>query len=202
MEKSKKQTNVVLVTIAIFVATFMTAVEGTIVSTAMPTIIGSLEGMALMNWVFSIYLLTSAMMTPVYGKLSDMIGRKPIFIIGAIIFIMGSALCGLSQTMTQLIIFRAIQGIGAGAIMPVAFTIIADIYPYEKRAKVLGMNGAAWGVAGIFGPLLGGFIVDHLSWHWIFYINVPVGLLTILLVSLFLHEEYHFEKNQLTILVV
>lgn len=195
MEKSKKQTNVVLVTIAIFVATFMTAVEGTIVSTAMPTIIGSLEGMALMNWVFSIYLLTSAMMTPVYGKLSDMIGRKPIFIIGAIIFIMGSALCGLSQTMTQLIIFRAIQGIGAGAIMPVAFTIIADIYPYEKRAKVLGMNGAAWGVAGIFGPLLGGFIVDHLSWHWIFYINVPVGLLTILLVSLFLHEEYHFEKK-------
>ena len=195
MEKNKKQTNVTIVTIAIFVATFMTAVEGTIVSTAMPTIIGSLEGMSIMNWVFSIYLLTNAIMTPIYGKLSDMIGRKPILIAGLLIFVIGSSLCGLSQTMTQLILFRAIQGIGAGAIMPVTSTVIADIYPIEKRAKVMGLNGAAWGVAGIFGPLFGGFLVDHLSWHWIFYINVPIGLITILLFLSFLHEEFTYERK-------
>ncbi|WP_313469655.1 MDR family MFS transporter [Carnobacterium sp.] len=195
MEKNKKQTNVTIVTIAIFVATFMTAVEGTIVSTAMPTIIGSLEGMSIMNWVFSIYLLTNAIMTPIYGKLSDMIGRKPILIAGLLIFVIGSSLCGLSQTMTQLILFRAIQGIGAGAIMPVTSTVIADIYPIEKRAKVMGLNGAAWGVAGIFGPLFGGFLVDHLSWHWIFYINVPIGIITILLFLSFLHEEFTYERK-------
>lgn len=195
MEKNKKQTNVTIVTIAIFVATFMTAVEGTIVSTAMPTIIGSLEGMSIMNWVFSIYLLTNAIMTPIYGKLSDMIGRKPILIAGLLIFVIGSSLCGLSQTMTQLILFRAIQGIGAGAIMPVTSTVIADIYPLEKRAKVMGLNGAAWGVAGIFGPLFGGFLVDHLSWHWIFYINVPIGIITILLFLSFLHEEFTYERK-------
>ena len=195
MERNKKQTNVKIVTVAIFVATFMTAVEGTIVSTAMPTIIGSLEGIAIMNWVFSIYLLTNAIMTPIYGKLSDMIGRKPILIIGLIIFVIGSSLCGLSQSMSQLIFFRAIQGIGAGAIMPVTSTIIADIYPLEKRAKIMGFNGAAWGVAGIFGPLLGGFIVDILSWHWIFYINVPIGIVTIILVALFLHEDFSYERK-------
>ncbi|WP_414839794.1 MDR family MFS transporter [Carnobacterium sp. TMP28] len=195
MERNKKQTNVKIVTVAIFVATFMTAVEGTIVSTAMPTIIGSLEGIAIMNWVFSIYLLTNAIMTPIYGKLSDMIGRKPILITGLLIFVIGSSLCGLSQSMSQLIFFRAIQGIGAGAIMPVTSTIIADIYPLEKRAKIMGLNGAAWGVAGIFGPLLGGFIVDILSWHWIFYINVPIGIATIVLVTLFLHEDFSYERK-------
>ena len=159
----KRKTNVLLVTIALFVATFMTAIEGTIVSTAMPTIISNLHGMRLMNWVFSIYLLTNAMMTPIYGKMADRIGRKPIFILGLVLFVIGSSLCGLSNHMETLIISRAIQGLGAGAIMPVSFTIIADIYPIEKRAKVLGFNGSAWGIASIIAPLLGGFIVDKLT---------------------------------------
>ena len=132
----ERKTNKKLVTTGIFIATFMTAIEGTIVTTAMPTIVGLLHGMEIMNWVFSIYLLTNAMMTPIYGKLADKIGRKPIFIAGIIIFVLGSALCGFSNSMMTLIISRAIQGIGAGAIMPVALTIIADMYEFEQRTKI------------------------------------------------------------------
>lgn len=185
----KKETNVKIVTIAVFVATFMTAIEGTIVTTAMPTIVGSLHGIEIMNWVFSIYLLTNAMFTPIFGKLSDKIGRRPIFILGTIIFIVGSALCGLSNTMLTLIIARAIQGIGAGAMMPVALTILADMYSAEKRAKMLGLNSTAWGIASVVGPLTGGVIVDTIGWHWIFFINVPIGLVLIGLVSYYLVEE-------------
>ncbi len=142
----KKETNVTLVTVSIFIATFMTAIEGTIVTTAMPTIVGSLHGMEIMNWVFSIYLLTNAMLTPIYGKLADKVGRKPIFIFGTLLFIIGSLFCGLSQSMIGLIAARAIQGMGAGAMMPVALTIIGDLYSIEKRAKVLGLNSSAWGL--------------------------------------------------------
>lgn len=185
----KRKTNVVVVTIAIFVATFMTAIEGTIVSTAMPTIVGDLHGVSLMNWVVSIFLLTNAIFTPIYGKLADVFGRKRIFIIGILIFLVGSILSGLSQSMGTLILWRALQGIGAGCIMPVSNTIIADIYPIEKRARVMGFNGAAWGIASIVAPLIGGFIVDKLTWHWVFFINVPIGLITILLIQFFLYEE-------------
>lgn len=187
--QQKRETNVKVITACVFIATFMTAVEGTIVSTAMPTIVGSLKGISIMNWVFSIYLLTNAMMTPIYGKLADKIGRKPIYLIGVFIFIIGSALSGISQNMIQLILFRAIQGIGAGSIVPVSLTIIADIYPVDKRAGVLGLNSAAWGIASIVGPLAGGFIVDALSWHWIFLINVPIGIILMILVWIYLVEE-------------
>jgi EmrB/QacA subfamily drug resistance transporter len=191
----ERKTNVKLVTISVFVATFMTAIEGTIISTAMPTIVGSLHGMEIMNWVFSIYLLTNAMLTPIYGKLADKIGRKPIFLTGIIIFIIGSSLCGLAQNMLTLIIARAIQGVGAGAIMPVALTILADIYSIDKRAKILGLNSAAWGVASIFGPLVGGFIVDTVGWHWIFFINVPIGLVLMGLIAYFLVEPKREKSN-------
>ncbi len=183
-----KPTNVVLVTIALFVATFMSAVEGTIVSTAMPTIVGELHGVTLMNWIFSIYLLTNSLATPIYGKLSDRIGRKPVFLFGLAVFTFGSMMSGLSNSMLTLILWRAVQGIGAGTIMPVSFTIIADIYPFEKRAQIMGLNGSAWGIASVVAPLLGGFIVDQLSWHWVFFINIPIGLITIFLISLYLHE--------------
>ncbi len=195
MEK-KRETNVLIVTIAVFVATFMTAIEGTIVTTAMPTIVGSLHGIEIMNWVFSIYLLTNAMFTPIYGKLADKIGRRSIFIFGTLVFIIGSAMCGFSNTMLTLIISRAIQGIGAGAMMPVALTILADMYSAEKRAKMLGLNSTAWGIASVVGPLMGGVIVDTIGWHWIFFINVPIGLVLIGLASYYLVEEKQEKDNK------
>ncbi|MGK4185128.1 MDR family MFS transporter [Pediococcus pentosaceus] len=193
----KKQTNVVVVTVAIFVATFMSAIEGTIVSTAMPTIVGDLHGVSLMNWVISIFLLTNAIFTPIYGKLSDIFGRKRVFIFGIIIFLIGSMLSGMAHSMGFLILWRALQGIGAGSIMPVSNTIIADIYPIEKRAKVMGLNGSAWGIASIIAPLLGGFIVDNLSWHWIFFINLPIGIITIFLIQFFLKEEVSVHSKKI-----
>jgi len=187
--EQKNQSNVVIVTIAVFIATFMTAIEGTIVSTAMPTIIGSLHGVSLMNWVFSVYLLMTAVATPIYGKLSDIVGRKPVLLIGLVIFVIGSTLCAMSNSMLTLILARVIQGIGSGAIQPLTFTIIADIYPLEKRARILGLNGSAWGIAAVIAPLLGGFIVERLSWHWVFLINLPVGLLTMALIWIFFKED-------------
>lgn len=184
-----KKTNLSMVTVALFVATFMTAIEGTIVSTAMPTIISSLKGLNLMSWVFSIYLLTSSIATPIYGKLSDQFGRKKIFMFGLTVFILGSCLAGASQSILFLILARALQGIGAGAIQPLTFIIIADLYSFDKRPKVLGLNSAGWGIASILAPLLGGYIVKYWSWHWVFLINLPVGLITLLVIGLFFHEK-------------
>ncbi|MCM6764606.1 MDR family MFS transporter [Weissella paramesenteroides] len=197
MEKEK--TNKGMVTLALFIATFLSAVEGTIVSTAMPTIVGDLEGISIMNWVFSIFLLTSTLTTPIYGKLADNIGRKPIFIAGLVIFLTGSVLSGFSGSMPQLIIWRAIQGIGAGAILPISNTIIADIYPPERRAQIMGINNSAWGIASVVAPLLGGLIVDNFSWRWVFFINLPFGLLSMILILLFLKEEKHATKGHLDI---
>ncbi|SER39916.1 MFS transporter [Salipaludibacillus aurantiacus] len=167
---------------ALIIATFLAAIEVTVISTAMPVIARDLGGLDLISWVFAIYLLTYAVMTPIFGKLADLFGRKKIFIIGAALFLTGSALCGLSQSMEQLIMFRAVQGVGAGALMPMTFTIVGDVFTYEKRAKAQAVIGSIWGIAGIFGPLVGGFFVDFLSWHWIFYINIPFGLLAMYLI--------------------
>lgn len=193
---NKRETNVKVVTLTVFIAIFMTAIEATIVSTAMPTIAGQLKGGEIMSWVFSIYLLTNAMMTPIYGKLVDRVGRKPVFLFGIIVFIIGSSLCGISGSMFELIVYRAIQGVGAGAIMPVAMTIIADIYPLEKRAKILGLSSAFWGIASVVGPLCGGFIVDTIGWHWIFFVNVPIGILLVILTMIFLVEPKSEHEKQ------
>ncbi|MBM7644115.1 EmrB/QacA subfamily drug resistance transporter [Scopulibacillus daqui] len=193
MEKTNK--NIVMA--GLMIGTFLTAIEGTVVSTAMPKIVSDLQGIQLMNWVFSIYLLVSAVTTPIFGKLTDLFGRKAIFNIGVILFLIGSTLCGLSQSMGQLIFFRAIQGIGAGAIMPVSTTIIGDIYPPKKRASMLGLISMMWGIAGVAGPLVGGFFVDQVSWHWIFFINIPFGLITMLMISLGLKETMEKEKKSI-----
>lgn len=192
-----KTTHRTIVMAAMMVATFLASIEGTVVSTAMPAIIGDLHGISLMNWVFSVYFLLSATTVPVFGKLSDLFGRKKIFIIGTFIFLAGSTLCGLSQSMEQLIAFRVIQGIGAGALLPVTATIVADIYPYEKRAKMMGFISLVWGVSGVAGPLVGGFFVDQLTWHWIFFINIPFGILTVIMVAIFFKENVEKSKKKI-----
>ncbi len=188
------QTKKNIVAISLMMATFLTAIEGTVVSTAMPKIASELQGIERMNWVFSIYLLTSAVTVPIFGKLSDLFGRKIIFNIGTLIFLTGSALCGFSDSMDQLILFRALQGIGAGAIMPVATTIIGDVFPVSERARMLGLISLVWGISGIVGPLVGGFFVDHLTWEWIFFFNIPFGLLAMLMLGLSFREN--LEKNK------
>jgi MFS family permease len=149
--------------------------EATVVGTAMPTIVAALGGLAHYSWVFSAYLLTSTVTVPVWGKLSDLFGRRRLFQIGVAVFILGSAACGFSQTMTQLILSRAVQGLGAGALVPLAMTIIGDIFTLEERAKMQGLFSGVWGISSIFGPLVGGFITDQLSWRG-FFLNLPVGI--------------------------
>lgn len=193
----KSVTNKKLVFIGLMIGTFLTAIEGTVISTAMPKIIGDLQGISIMDWAFSIFMLTSAVTVPLFGKLADLFGRKRVFTIGTLIFLTGSILCGFAWSMHTLIIFRGVQGIGAGAVMTLSTTIIGDIYPVEQRAKMFGMMGMIWGIAGILGPLVGGFFVDTLSWHWIFFINIPFGIVTIVLVSMGLDEHWSRERKSI-----
>jgi EmrB/QacA subfamily drug resistance transporter len=168
---------ILVVTASVILALFLAAIELTVVGTAMPTIISQLGGFAAYSWVFSVYALTSTMMTPIFGKLSDQFGRKPVFLVGMGIFLVGSALSGLAQTMSQLILFRAIQGLGAGALIPLSFTIVGDIYTVQERTRIQGLFSSTWAISSLLGPLVGGFLVEKQSWRWVFYINIPFGLL-------------------------
>ena len=164
---------------AVLLALLLGALDQTIVGTALPTIVTDLHGNDLYTWVVTIYLLTSTISVPFYGKLSDIYGRKPMLIIGIVIFLIGSALSGLSQTMEQLILFRGIQGLGAGALFPVSLAVIGDLFSPQERGKYQGLFGAVFGVSALVGPALGGFITDTWSWHWIFYVNIPVGIVSL-----------------------
>jgi len=185
------------IVIALMVAMFLGAVEGTVVTTAIPTIVKDLQGFEIISLVFSVYLLTSAISTPIYGKLSDLYGRKNILSIGIIIFLVGSFLCGLSHTMNMLIGFRAIQGLGAGAIFTVTYTIVGDVFTLEERPKVQGLIGTVWGIASLAGPFLGGILIDMLSWHWIFFINLPFGILSVILIQRNLKETVKKKKHNI-----
>ncbi|HEX3029595.1 MAG TPA: MDR family MFS transporter [Clostridia bacterium] len=183
--------------IALMVAMFLGAVEGTVVTTAIPTIVKDLQGFQAISLVFSVYLLASAISTPIYGKLSDLYGRKNILSIGIIIFLTGSFLCGLSQNMFMLIGFRAIQGIGAGSIFTLTYTIVGDIFTLEERPKVQGSISTVWGIASLAGPFVGGLLIDVLSWHWIFFINIPFGILSVVLIQKNLNESFKKTKHKI-----
>ena len=162
---------------------FLASMESTVVATAMPTIVGQLGGLEHYSWVFSAFMLASTTAVPLYGKLSDIYGRRKLYSSAMALFLLGSVWCGLANSMTSLIFARALQGIGAGGIMPLAFILIGEMFTLEQRAKMQGLFSGVWGVSSIVGPLLGGFLVDQLTWRWIFYINVLPGLLAAALVA-------------------
>src|SRR4051794_31879778 len=166
------------------VTLLLAALDQTIVATALPRVVSELGGITQYSWVFTAYLLASTVTVPLYGKLGDVYGRKPLFIIAIVIFLIGSALCGAAQNMTELVVFRGVQGVGAGGLFPLALAVVGAIVPPRDRGRYQGLIGAVFASASIIGPLVGGFIVDNASWRWIFYVNLPVGGLAMLVISI------------------
>ncbi len=179
---SMSRQRVMLVTAGIMLSLLMASMEATVVATAMLIIVSHLGGLAIYSWVFSAFMLASTTTVPIFGKLSDLYGRRPVYIVAMAFFLVGSLLCGRAQSMPQLIAFRVVQGVGAGGLVPLAFILIGDLFTLEQRAKMQGLFSGVWGVSAIVGPLLGGFLVDQISWRWVFYINVAPGLLAAALV--------------------
>jgi EmrB/QacA subfamily drug resistance transporter len=191
------KTNRPLTVVSLLLSISMAAMEMTVVSTAMPTVVGDLGGIHFYSWVFTAYLLTSTVTVPLYGKLADLYGRKPVLLAGIGVFLVGSMASGLARGIGSLIAFRALQGLGAGAMQPTTLTIVGDIYNLEERARMQGVFGAVWGVAGLIGPLLGGIIVKYLSWRWVFFINLPAGIAAAVLLVVALHEQVEHRKHAL-----
>jgi EmrB/QacA subfamily drug resistance transporter len=182
---------VILVTAAIMLSLLMASMEATVVATAMPTIVGQLGGLAIYSWVFSAFMLASTTTVPIFGKLSDIYGRRPVYMVAMAFFLVGCLLCGKARSMPQLIAFRAVQGLGAGGLVPLAFILIGDLYTLEQRAKMQGLFSGVWGVSAIVGPLLGGFLVDQISWPWVFYINLVPGIVAAAIVWLAWEDKVH-----------
>ncbi|MFD1452563.1 MDR family MFS transporter [Oceanobacillus sojae] len=191
------KTNVNMVVAGLLAAMFIGALDATVVATATPHMIKDLHGETLFSWMFAIYTLTTCVATPIFGKLADLFGRKLVFVSGIGLFVLGSILCGAAQSMTGLIWFRALQGFGAGALAPVCFTVIGDLFSGKQRGKMMGVFSSVWSVAGLLGPLIGGYFVDQVSWRWIFYINVPIGIIALLLVVVFLHQPIERQAKKI-----
>ncbi len=184
----------IAVTVGVMTGMFIAALEATVVGTAMPTVIASLGGLSHYSWVFSAYLVTSTVTVPVWGKLSDLYGRRLLYQVGIGVFLLGTLLSGLSGSMTQLIVFRAIQGLGAGALIPLGMTIIGDIFTLEERAKMQAYFSGVWGLSSVIGPIVGGFITDQISWRWVFFVNLPIGVIAAMIIGFALKEPKQHEK--------
>ncbi|MBE7524270.1 MAG: MFS transporter [Burkholderiales bacterium] len=182
---------------ALMMTMMLAAMDTTIVSTAIPQIVGDLGGFALFGWVFSIYLLAQTVTIPIYGKLADMLGRKPVLMVGMAIFLAGSAASALSWNMPALVVFRGLQGLGAGAILATVYTLAGDLYSVRERAAIEGWLSSMWAVAAIVGPLLGGAFAEYLSWRWIFLVNLPVGAVALLLLARYLHEHAPRQRHRI-----
>ena len=193
--KQRQTSSLTVVIAGLLLGILMASMDNTIVATAMGNIVGELGGMDKFIWVTSAYMVAEMAGMPIFGKLSDMYGRKKFFIFGIIVFMLGSALCGTAGSITELAIYRAIQGIGGGALIPIAFTIMFDAVPLEKRGNLGGMFGAVFGLSSIFGPLLGAYITDHIAWQWIFYINLPIGVISFIMVTVFYKESHEHSKQ-------
>jgi MFS family permease len=167
----------------VMLSVFLAAMESTVVATAMPRVVASLGGVQIYSWVFSAFLVTSTVTMPLWGRLSDLFGRRPVYLSGLGVFLLGSALAGLSQNMAELIAFRALQGLGAGSLMTLGMTIIGELFGLEQRARMQGYVSSMWGVASLLGPLLGGLLTDLGSWRWVFYVNLPFGAVAIALLA-------------------
>jgi EmrB/QacA subfamily drug resistance transporter len=185
------------VTAGVMTGMFIAALEATVVGTAMPTVIATLGGLNRYSWVFSAYLVTSTVTVPVWGKLSDLYGRRLIYQISIALFLLGTLLSGLSTSMTQLIVFRAVQGLGAGGLIPLGMTIIGDIFTLEERARMQALFSGVWGLSSVIGPVVGGFITDRISWRWVFFVNLPVGVIAALIIGLALKEPKLTDKPKI-----
>jgi len=174
---------VAFITIGVMLSLLMSSLEATVVSTAMPTIVSELGDLSSYSWVFSAFMLASTTSVPLYGKLADLYGRRMLYIVAMTLFLVGSLLCGLASSMGQLVVFRAIQGLGAGGLLPLAFIIIGDIYTLEQRARIQGLFSGVWGLSSVLGPLVGGILVDRVGWQWIFLMNIGPGLLALAVVA-------------------
>jgi len=190
------KTSLPLLLAALMLVMFLAALDQTIVSTALPTIVSDLGGLRWLSWVVTAYLLASTVVVPLYGKFGDQFGRKRVLQVAVVLFLLGSALCGAAQTMAQLIAFRILQGLGGGGLMVVAMAAIGDVIPPAERGRYQGLFGGVFGLATVVGPLIGGFLVEHLSWHWIFYINLPLGLLALLVIGSVFRPHVAFVQHQ------
>jgi EmrB/QacA subfamily drug resistance transporter len=199
MATSPKRTSRPLTVVALLLGLFLAAMEMTVVSTAMPTVVAELGGLPLYAWAFSAYLLANTVTVPIWGKLADLRGRKPVLLAGVGLFLTGSLACGQAGSMAALIAWRAVQGLGAGAMQPMTFTIIGDLFDVHERGRMQGLFGAVWGLAGLVGPLVGGAIVHTVGWRWVFWVNLPFGLASAAVLALAYHERPERHEHRLDV---